>query len=103
MEQMSDRDLDDLLAAWRAPSVSQDVERRIVQYQNRRWLMWLLKGHIELPAPALALIICTVVTLIALVAERPMPRDSSVARSEGLQPVKHLQVRIIRSGYETRN
>ncbi len=103
MEPMSDRDLDDLLARWRAPSVSQPVERRIIQYQSRRWLMWLLKGHVELPNPALALIICTVVALIALVAGRTMTSDSSVARSEGLQPVKHLQVRIIRSDYETRN
>ena len=103
MEPMSDRDLDDLLATWRAPSVSQDLERRIFQYQNRRWLMWLLKGQIQLPVPALALIICTVVILIALAASKPVMRDSSGARSEGLQPVKHLQVRIIRSDYETHN
>jgi hypothetical protein len=103
MEPMTDRELDDLLAGWRAPSAPPSLQRRIMQYQRNTWLMWLFKGHLQIPVPALALTICAVVFLVALVARAPTANESRMARSEGLQPVKHLKVRIIRSNYEASN
>jgi|SRR5579884_3379112 len=101
MEPMSDRELDDLLASWHAPSVPHGVEHRIAGHQKANWGRRLLNGNIQVPVPAAAVIvICTIVLFAALLARVPGANELRSTRSEGLKPVKHLQVHIIRSKYE---
>lgn len=103
MEPLNDRDLDDLLAAWRAPSMPPEVDRRIMHQRRGAWMSWLLKGRIVLPVPVLALVTLGILVLAAVTVRVPRTNESPAARSQGLQPVKHLNIRIIRSGYEIHN
>lgn len=103
MEPMSDRDLDELLGIWRAPCVPESLERRVLKASGRSWRSWLFRGRIQIPVPVAMIAICIVAVLLGFMARSPRPVESRIASSRGLQPVKRLEVRIVRSNYETSN
>lgn len=103
MEPMSDRDLDELLTGWRAPCVPESLERRVLKANSRSWKSWLFRGRIQIPVPVAVIFICIVAVLLGFMARSPRPAGSRIANSGDLQPVKHLEIRIVRSNYETDN
>jgi hypothetical protein len=95
MEPLNDEELKEILREWPAPPAPAHLEARI--FAAPAWWRWLLTGSIRIPVPALAL------ALLALAAvfffnRKPAPPTGLA----DFQPVKQLNVRVIRSNYEPR-
>jgi hypothetical protein len=89
MQPLSDNELDDLLHQWQAP----DAPARLQPPRmHRPW--W--RRTISIPVPV-AVLILVFVAYWAIIAHRQPPQTVTLA---DFQPVKQLQPRIIRSGYE---
>ncbi|MDQ2710960.1 MAG: hypothetical protein M3Y24_01790 [Acidobacteriota bacterium] len=105
MEPLSDRELDDLLREWRAPSAPEALGRRVRNRDRGAWWKWLLTGSIRVPVPltlAVAAIFIAMVFL-AFIRSPGMSDGHRAIKPAGLQPVKRLEVQIIRSSYEGNN
>ncbi len=98
---MTDRELDELLSAWRAPDIPASLEGRISDANRNSWVSWLSRGSIRVPVPVAALAFCLIVVLFAFTVVSPRQVTAPIAQSGGLQPVKRLEIRVIRSNYET--
>ncbi len=101
MEPMSDRDLDELLASWPAPDVPGNLERRMLDSSGSSWRSWLLRGTIQVPVPVAAIAMCLITLLFGWAIVTPKQVNSRAERSAGLQPVKRLEIHIVRSNYES--
>lgn len=99
MEPLSDDELDSLLQEWRAPGAPASLEGRVRSSAGAAWWKWLLTGSVQVPVP-LTLAVMAVLVLLTILA---LPRRPEQGMSNGLQPVKKLEVRIIRSSYEDSN
>jgi hypothetical protein len=96
MDPLNDRELDQLLGAWRAPAAPADLEHRVSKARQTPWWQWLLTGTIRVPVPLTIAVIAALVLMSASVV-----RHSSRNNATGeFRPVKQVQVRIIRSSYE---
>jgi hypothetical protein len=103
MAPLSDLELDELLQAWEAPSPPTNLERSLRNRLKRPWWKWLLTGSIRVPVPVTLAVAAALLVLIVLASVRNPARNPAVRDPGGLQPVKRLEVRIIRSKYEGNN
>jgi hypothetical protein len=103
MEPLNDDELNDLLCQWQAPSAPAGLDARILGSEPvLSWWSWLIRGSIRVPVPAgiLALVILALAVYWAVSARRMAGKPGQTATFADFQPVKQLQPRIIRSGYE---
>ncbi len=100
---LSDGELDELLGGWSAPSPPDNLERKLRRRARGRWWKWLLTGSIRVPVPVTLAVAAALLVLIVLASVRNPARNPAVRDPGGLQPVKRLEVRIIRSKYEGNN
>lgn len=101
MEPLKDKELDKLLRQWRAPKAPASLERSVLG-EPKPWWSWLWNGSIRVPVPA-ALAAALVLGAWWLIenAAHPLPPAGEATVSLGeFQPVKQMQVRIVRSAYE---
>jgi hypothetical protein len=97
MEPLNDDELNELLHQWQAPPAPARVDARVLS----RW-RWLLNGTIRVRVPAgLAAVLILVFSIyLAVSARRTVEKPDRTVTLSDFQPVKQLQPRIIRSGYE---
>ena len=98
MEPLNDDELNDLLRQWQAPSAPARLDARVLG----RW-RWLLTGTIRVPLPVgLAAALILVFSIYwAVSARHAAAAPAQTVTPSDFQPVKQLQPRIVRSGYET--
>lgn len=100
MEPLSDRELDEVMARWKAPKVPVTLEERVRRGRRSGWWTWLLRGSIRVPVPASLMVVAAFVVLVVLAARHGSPvhvrQETSLS---AFQPVKRLEPRIIRSSY----
>jgi hypothetical protein len=101
MEPLNDDELNKFLSEWRAPSAPLRLDARVLG--RLTWWRWLMTGTIRVPVPAgiAAMLVLALSVYWAVTARRAVntPVQQTVTLSD-FQPVKQLQPRIIRSGYE---
>jgi hypothetical protein len=104
MEPLSDRELDELLREWGAPPAPETLKRKVRRSRRGAWWKWLLTGSVRVPVPlTLALAVAFVAMLIVATIRGSAKNVARQPATAGLQPVKRLEVRIIRSSYENNN
>jgi hypothetical protein len=104
MEPLNDRELDALLREWRAPSAPETLNQRVNRARRGAWWTWLVTGSIRVPVPLTLAVAAAFIAMVIVAFVRGPAKDvSSQAATAGLQPVKRLEVRIIRSNYEGNN
>jgi hypothetical protein len=100
MEPLDDKDLNELLRQWEAPSAPRGLWRR-VNARRGSWWTWLLRGSIRVPVPvgAAAVILAAVwlysTTSTDLDVPTPAPQAPSVSLAD-FHPVAQLEPRIIK-------
>lgn len=104
MEPMNDRELNELLRQWKAPSAPASLEEKLfTRPEPDSWWRWLLHGSIRVPVPAGAAILAILIVSLYAAVMGPQRYDVSPPRQVSLadfRPVKQLEVRIIRSAHE---
>src|SRR5580704_15130061 len=101
MEPLSDRQLDELLSKWRAPDAPEAFQQRLWKARRGSWWKWLWTASIRLPVPVTLLIVAALAMLFVMAFARSSSKEAAHSpQSAGLQPVKRLELRIIRSNYE---
>jgi len=100
MELLTDTQLDELLAQWRAPIVPESIEHGIFsRAQNGSWLTLLFRRTIRVPVPvgiaAFALWIAVIAISFSRHSIAPLRNEVTLA---DFQPVKEVTVKVIRSG-----
>lgn len=94
MEPLNGEQLKEVLREWRAPEAPAHLEAKVFASPMPLW-RWLLTGSIRIPVPVLVL---SLIVLAAIFYSTRKPANPvGLANSE---PVKQLNVRIIRSSYE---
>jgi hypothetical protein len=97
MEPLGDRELDKLLAEWRAPAPPATLEQALRRAQRPPRWRWLLTGTVRVPVPVAALVLLAFVMIFVIAFEY---RAAHHAPGGEFRPVKEMQVRVIRSSYE---
>jgi len=105
MEPLNDKELNDLLRQWKPPDAPASLAERFFPNAVRpSWRQWLLNGSIRVPVPvgllAAAILIASVVFGIS--NRQHANRLGGASTLAGFQPVQQLQLRVIRSSYETK-
>ncbi|MBV9265820.1 MAG: hypothetical protein JO061_06600, partial [Acidobacteriaceae bacterium] len=100
MEPLNDRELDELLSRWQAPSAPGTLERRLTQACLTPWWRWLLTGTVRVPVPLTLLSIAAFIAMFAIAIYRGPQNHGRTASVGEFRPVKEVQVQIIRSSYE---
>jgi K+-transporting ATPase A subunit len=101
MEPLSDRDLDKLLSEWQAPSAPETLTRRVGRARRGNWWKWLLTGSIRVPVPLTLVVAAAFVALFVVAFMRgTFTQESRQPDRAGLQPVKRIEIRVIRSNFE---
>lgn len=100
MEPLNDEELENIMREWRAPQAPAQIEARVFAARSQ-WWRWLLTGSISIPVPALAAI-AIALGIIFFSLRKPQPPSASPVGLADFQPVKQLNLRVIRSNYETR-
>jgi hypothetical protein len=98
MEPLNDEQLKEILGEWHAPKASADLEARVLAPRHP-WWMWLLTGSVSVPVPVL--VAALLLAALAAFVYSARKSDDPVGLAN-FQPVKQLNVRIIRSNYEPR-
>ena len=101
MEPLDDEQLKEVLREWQAPKTPAHVEARVFARPAPRW-KWLLTGSVRIPVPVLLLALIAVAGILYSArgyATRPAEPPAGLAN---FQPVKELNLRVIRSNYEQR-
>jgi hypothetical protein len=99
MEPLNDEQLKEILREWRAPEVPAGLWPRLESRCRPRWWRWLLTGSVRIPVPALLLAL-TALAVILFAMRKPHPPPANPAGLADFQPVKQLNLRVIRSTYE---
>jgi hypothetical protein len=101
MEPLNDDELNKLLQQWKAPVAPASLARKVLP-RRESWWRWMLSGTIRVPVPVgLALLAGLVLWIYTTVSKRqPVERPASSVSLADFQPVKQLEPRIVRSGYE---
>jgi hypothetical protein len=99
MDPNDDAKLTNLLREWQLPVAPPSLDAKVLGPRTR-WWSFLLTGSIRIPVPVmLAIAAVLLVMAVALLRQRaPAPVAQSVNLAE-FQPVKDLNVRIIRGDY----
>jgi hypothetical protein len=100
MQPLNDNELNEFLSRWEAPPAPAGLQPP----QERRlpWWRWLISGTIRVPVPAglLAVVVLVLLMYWAVAARQATEKPPRMVTLADFQPVKQLQPRIIRSGYE---
>ena len=102
MEPLNDSELNEYLAQWEAPAAPGGMKPP--RLETSRWLHWLMHGTIRVPVPAgLAAMVILAIAVYWAVSVRPTATAPvrTVTLSD-FEPVKQIEPRIIRSGYEAK-
>lgn len=98
MEPLSDRELDELLAAWEAPEAPATLTRRLQKARRGDWSTGWWTASIRVPVPVTLLALVALCTLFVMALEhRSLKVMGPVPKAAGLQPVKRLELRVIRT------
>jgi hypothetical protein len=91
-----DKKLSELLKAWQLPGAPASLDARVLGPRTPWWKL-LLTGTIRIPVPvAFALAAALVVMGIALLHRPPAPPPAASVNLADFQPVKDMNVRVIR-------
>ncbi len=98
MDPERDPKLSELLKEWQLPGAPSSLDARILP-PRQRWWSFLLTGSIRIPVPALLVLAAILLMMTAAIVRKPpAPQTASAPISLAeFQPVKDLNVRIIRS------
>ena len=99
MPPLNDDDLKQVLQQWKAPHAPASLESRLRAHGRVPWWQWLLWGKVQVPVPALALIVLVMLSVFAF-RSAPETTTDTVLEVSGFQLVDDLNPRIIRSSYE---
>jgi hypothetical protein len=101
MEPLNDHELNELLREWQAPPAPAGLKPP--KEPRSSWWRWLLNGTVRVPVPAgiLTVVILALSVYWAVTARQVVEKPPQTVRFADFQPVKQLQPRIIRSGYES--
>ena len=101
MEPLDDRDLDLLLAEWKAPGAPATLRARVLP-QRQRWWRWLLTGTIRIPVPVgvLTVLVAAVWIYLATTSRPPAevnesPGSAPVVSLADFEPVDRVEPRIV--------
>ncbi len=99
---LNDDELDEFLRQWDAPPAPASMKPP--REDGLPWWRWLISGSIRVPVPAglLAILILVISVYWAVAARQPGDKPGHTVTLADFQPVKQLQPRVIRSGYEGR-
>ena len=102
MEPLNDKELSDLLRQWRAPQAPVSLQEKFFPLAERMpWWRWLLQGSIRVPVPALvAAMVLLLLVFSGVTTQKPAPPAPRTVTLADFQPVKQMQIRIIRSANE---
>jgi len=101
MEPLNDNELNEYLRQWEAPP----APARLRPPSDRpQWWRWLISGTIRVPVPAglLAIMVVALSVYWAISARQAATVSGRTVTLADFEPVKELQPRIIRSGYESK-
>jgi hypothetical protein len=100
VEPLNDDELNGYLKQWVAPPAPAGMKAPRVR-RGPDW-RWMISGTIQVPVPAglLAILILAFSIYWALSARAAPDRPQRAVTLSDFEPVKQLQPRIIRSGYE---
>jgi hypothetical protein len=104
MEPIDDPQLKKLLREWRVENAPRALDDRVLGV-GQPWWRRLISGSVRVPVPvALAVAMLFLAMGVALVRPRPVPppagtADSSSVNLAEFQPVRDVQVRIIRGSH----
>jgi hypothetical protein len=102
MEPQDDPKLRELLNEWRLPDAPASLDARVLGTQKRWWNI-LLSGSVRLPMPvAIVIAAALLVMAVALIHRPPAPPQPVAINLADFQPVRDLNVRIIRGHDETK-
>jgi hypothetical protein len=100
MEPLNDQELSHLLRQWRAPQAPASLQEKFFPLAGREpWWRWLLNGSIRVPVPAFLAAMMLLLAVFSILGRKPAPPPRAVTLAD-FQPVKQLQIRIIRSTHE---
>jgi hypothetical protein len=98
MEPLNDDELNEFLKQWEAPSAPAGLR---LPNEPGHWWRWLLTGTIRIPVPAgLLAVVILVLSIYWGISAGQAVKPSRTVTLADFEPVKQLQPRIIRSGYE---
>jgi hypothetical protein len=102
MEPQDDPKLRELLSEWRLPDAPASLDARVLG-TPRPWWSLLLSGSVRLPVPvAIVIAVALLVMAVALVRRQPASPQPAAINLADFQPVRDLNVRIIRGHDETK-
>jgi len=102
MTPQNDPKLRELLNEWRLPDAPASLDTRVLG-AHKPWWSFLLSGSMRLPMPvAIVIAAALLVMAVALVHRQPAPPRPSAINLADFQPVRDLNVRIIRGHDETK-
>ena len=94
MEPLSDDQLKEILREWRVSGAPAYLEERVFAPPRSLW-RWLMTGSVRIPVPALVLALLALAAIFYSTRKPATPAGIS-----NFQPVKHLNIRVVRSNYE---
>ncbi len=97
-----DPKLRELLNEWQLPDAPASLDARVLG-AHKPWWSVLTSGSIRLPVPvAIVIAAALLVMAVALIRRQPAPPPPSAINLADFQPVRDLNVRIIRGHDETK-
>jgi hypothetical protein len=102
MEPQDDPKLRELLNEWRLPDAPTSLDARVLGARKRWWKV-LFSGSIRLPVPvAIVIALALLVMAVALMRRQSVPPQPTAINLADFQPVRDLNVRIIRGNNDDR-
>ena len=106
MEPQHDPKLRELLNEWQLPGAPESLDARVLgllRTPRKRWWSVLLSGSVRLPVPvAIVIGVALLVMAVALIHRTSPPPQPTAINLADFQPVRDLNVRIIRGHDETK-
>ncbi len=98
----NDPKLSELLKEWQIPGAPPSLDTRVLG-TPKKWWSFLLTGSIRLPVPVVVAIAAVLLVMaFALARQHTTPAPASSVNLADFQPVRDMNVRIIRGHDETR-
>lgn len=102
MDPIDDPKLSEVLKEWQVPGAPPSLDDRVLG-PRRRWWSFLLTGSVRIPVPVVVAIAAALLMMAAaLVRQRAAPPVPSSIDLADFQPVRDLNVRVIRGDYGSR-